>query len=81
MPDSIMLHSTDVESRICQLLDMDDEELAAEMKSYFLLSDDRDRRICDILGEMIQEVDRLISCLDEMEGGQPEEEEINPISR
>jgi len=81
MPDSIMLHSTDVESRICQLLDMDDEELAAEMKSYFLLSDDRDRRICDTLGEMIQEVDRLISCLDEMEGGQPEEEEINPISR
>jgi hypothetical protein len=81
MPDSIMLHSTDVESRICQLLDMDDEELAAEMKSYFLLSDDRDQRICDTLGEMIQEVDRLISCLDEMEGGQPEEEKINPISR
>ena len=81
MPDSIMLHSTDVESRICRLLDMADEELAAEMKSYFLLSDDRDRRICDTLGEMIQEVDRLISCLDEMEGGQPEEEEINPISR
>ena len=81
MPDSIMLHSTDVESRICQLLDMDDEELAVEMKSYFLLSDNRDQRICDTLGEMIQEVDRLISCLDEMEGGQPEEEEINPISR
>lgn len=81
MPDSIMLHSTDVESRICRLLDMDDEELAAEMKSYFLLSDDRDQRICDTLGEMIQEVDRLISYLDEMEGGQPEEEEINPISR
>ena len=81
MPDSIMLHSTDVESRICQLLDMDDEELAAEMKSCFLLSDDRDRRICDTLGVMMQEVDRLISCLDEMDGGQPDAEEIDPISR
>ena len=56
-------------------MDMDDRELAAEMERDFLLSENQHMRICDTLGEMIQEVDRLISCLDEMEGGQPEEEE------
>jgi hypothetical protein len=70
-----------VERRICQLLDMDDQELAAEMDRYFLLSDDRDQKICDTLGEMIQEVDRLISCLDDMESWQPEEEDLEPITR
>lgn len=63
------------------MLDMDDEELAAEMDRYFLLSDDRDRKITDTLGEMIQEVDRLISCLDDMESGQPEDEYMEPITR
>ena len=81
MPDSIMLHSTDVESRICRLLDMDDEELAAEMKSYFLLSDDRDQRLCDTLGEMMLQVDRLISRLDDMDNCQAEESDSEPISR
>jgi hypothetical protein len=81
MPDSFMPHSKDVERRICQLLDMDDQELAAEMDRYFLLSDDRDQKICDTLGEMIQEVDRLISCLDDMESWQPEEEDLEPITR
>ena len=63
------------------MLDMDDEELAAEMDRYFLLSDDRDRKITDTLGEMILEVDRLISCLDDMESGQPEDEYMEPITR
>jgi len=70
-----------VERRICRLLDMDDQELAAEMERDFLLSDDRDRRICDTLDEMILEVDRLISCLDDMEGLQPEEEDMELIPR
>jgi hypothetical protein len=81
MPDSILPDSKDAERRICELLDMDDEELAAEMESYFLLSDDRHQRICDILGEMIQEVDRLISSLDDMECPQPKDEDIEPVSR
>ena len=80
MPDSIMPHSKDLERRICQLLDMDDRELAAEMERDFLLSDNRHQRICDTLGEMIQEVDRLISRLDNIEGRQPEEEQME-ISR
>jgi hypothetical protein len=75
-----MPHSKDLERRICQLLDMDDRELAAEMERDFLLSDNRHQRICDTLGEMIQEVDRLISRLDDIEGGQPEEGQIE-ISR
>ncbi|HOU69767.1 MAG TPA: hypothetical protein PKY20_04505 [Methanothrix sp.] len=81
MPESITTHAKDVERRICRLLDMDDQELAAEMERDFLLSDDRDRRICDTLDEMILEVDRLISCLDDMEGLQPEEEDMELIPR
>jgi len=62
-------------------LDMDDRELAAEMERDFLLSENQHMRICDTLGEMIQEVDRLISCLDDMEDWQPDEEDKYPISR
>jgi len=60
---------------------MDDRELAAEMERDFLLSENQHMRICDTLGEMIQEVDRLISCLDDMEDWQPDEEDKYPISR
>ncbi len=62
-------------------MDMDDRELAAEMERDFLLSENQHMRICDTLGEMIQEVDRLISCLDDMEDWQPDEEDKYPISR
>jgi len=49
------------------MLNMGDEELLAEMERSFLLSDKRHQRISDTLEEMILEVDRLISCLDEIE--------------
>jgi len=49
------------------MLNMGDEELLAEMDWSFLLSDKRHQRISDTLEEMILEVDRLISCLDEIE--------------
>ena len=62
-------------------MDMDDRELAAEMERDFLLCENQHMRICDTLGEMIQEVDRLISCLDDMEDRQPDEEDKYPISR
>ena len=80
MPDSIVPHSKDVERRICQLLDMDDRELAAEMERDSLLSDNRHQRLCDTLGEMMLEVDRLISCLDDIEE-QPDEDDMDLISR
>ncbi|MBN1236798.1 MAG: hypothetical protein JW999_12245 [Methanotrichaceae archaeon] len=57
----------DVERRICKMLDMGDKELLAELDEYFLLSDERHQRISNTLEEMIQEVDRLISRLDEIE--------------
>ena len=81
MPDSIVPHSKDVERRICQLLDMDDRELAAEMEKDSLLSDNRHQRLCDTLGEMMLEVDRLISRLDDMDNCQAEESDSEPISR
>ena len=62
-------------------MDMDDRELAAEMERDFLLSENQHMRICDTLGEMIQEVDRLISCLDDMEDRQPDEEDLDLIPR
>ena len=62
-----MSDSKDVERRICKMLDMGDEELLAEMERSFQLSDERHRRISDTLEEMMQEIDRLISRIDEIE--------------
>jgi len=63
----LMPDSRDVEKKICKMLDMDDEELLAEMKRSFLLSDERYQRIGDTLEELMLEVDRLISRIDEIE--------------
>jgi len=51
------------------------------MERDFLLCENQHMRICDTLGEMIQEVDRLISCLDDIENQQPDEEDMDLISR
>jgi len=76
MPDA-----KDVEKRICELLDMGDEQLLAELERSLLLSDERHRRIDDTLAEMMMEVDRLISCIDEMEDGPVPGEEEGSIPR
>ena len=62
MPDSV-----DIEKRIAQMLDMGDEQLMAEIKEAFLVSDERHQRISEALEEMIAEVDRLLVQVDEME--------------
>jgi hypothetical protein len=59
--------SNDVEKMICRMLDMSDEELLAEMERSFRLSDERHQQINDTLEEMMLEVDRLISRIDEIE--------------
>jgi hypothetical protein len=59
--------SKDVEKEICKMLDMGDEELLAELEKSFCISDERHQRISDTLEEMMQEVDRLISRIDETE--------------
>ena len=71
MPDS-----KDVERRICEMLDMGDEELLAEMERYFLHSDEQHQKISDTLDEMILEVDSLISRLDEIEDESLEDESL-----
>ena len=76
MPDA-----KDVEIRICELLDMDDEQLLAELERSLLLSDERHRRIDDTLEEMMMEVDRLISRIDEMEDEPMPGEEEGSIPR
>ncbi len=76
MPDA-----KDVEKRICELLDMGDEQLLAELERSLLLSDERHRRIDDTLEEMMMEVDRLISRIDEMEDEPMPGEEDGSIPR
>jgi len=76
MPDA-----KDVEIRICELLDMDDEQLLAELERSLLLSDERHQRIDDTLEEMMMEVDRLISRIDEMEDEPMPGEEEGSIPR
>jgi hypothetical protein len=75
LKQNLMPDSKDVERRICKMLDMGDEELLAEMERSFQLSDERHQRISDTLEEMTQEVDRLISRLDEIEDGSLEDED------
>jgi hypothetical protein len=70
MPDS-----NDVEKMICRMLDMSDEELLAEMERSFRLSDERHQQIDDTLEEMMLEVDRLISRIDEIDDESLEDED------
>ncbi len=49
------------------MLDMDEEELMAELERSFILSDDCDERIKTSLEEMMQEVDRLLLKIDQLE--------------
>ena len=64
--------SKDVEKRICRMLDMDEEELMAELERSFILSDGCDERISSSLEDMMQEVDRLLLKLDELEENEPD---------
>ncbi|HQE71718.1 MAG TPA: hypothetical protein PLO30_04270 [Methanothrix soehngenii] len=64
--------SKDVEKRICRMLDMDEEELMAELERSFILSDDCDERIKTSLEEMMQEVDRLLLKIDQLEEDESE---------
>jgi hypothetical protein len=75
-----MLGSKDVEKEICRMLDMGDEELLAELERSFCISDERHQRISNTLEEMMLEVDRLISRIDEIEDKslEDEDEESSP---
>ena len=52
---------------ICELLDMGDEQLVAEMEKSLFVSDERHQRIHETLEEMVRDVDVLLLRMDEME--------------
>lgn len=54
------------------MLDMDEEELMAELERSFILSDDCDERIKTSFEEMMQEVDRLLLKIDQLEEDESE---------
>jgi hypothetical protein len=76
-----MLGSKDVERMICELLDMGDEQLMAEMEKSFFLSDERHQRIHETLEEMVREVDVLLLRMDEMDGESLNDEEKESNAR
>jgi hypothetical protein len=76
-----MLGSKDVERMICELLDMGDEQLMAEMEKSFFLSDERHQRIHETLEEMVREVDVLLLRMDEMEEESLNDEEKESNAR
>ncbi len=71
MPDS-----NEVERKIREiLLDMGDDQLLAKLGGVLKGYDERDRRISETLEEMIEEVDRLLLKLDELESGALDDED------
>jgi hypothetical protein len=76
-----MLGSKDVEKMICEMLDMGDEQLMAEMEESFLLSDEHHQRIRETLEEMVREVDVLLLRMDEMEEESLNDEEKESNAR
>ena len=54
------------------MLDMDEKELMAELERSFMLSDGCDERISNSLEDMMQEIDRLLIKLDELEENEPD---------
>ena len=76
-----MLGSKDVERMICELLDMGDEQLMAEMEKSFFVSDERHQRIHETLEEMVREVDVLLLRMDEMEKESLNDEEKESNAR
>jgi hypothetical protein len=77
MPDS-----DEIERKMREmLLDMGDEQLLSGMIESFRLSDERHQRISQSLEEMLEEVDRLLLKIDELEEeGLEEEDEEDELS-
>ena len=66
---------------ICELLDMGDEQLMAEMEKSFFVSDERHQRIHETLEEMVRDVDVLLLRMDEMEEESLNDEEKESNAR
>ena len=66
---------------ICELLDMGDEQLMAEMEKSLFLSDERHQRIHETLEEMVRDVDVLLLRMDAMEKESLNDEEKESNAR
>jgi hypothetical protein len=65
MPDS-----NEVERKIRELLlEMGEDRLLAKLDETIIGLDERDRMISDTMQEMIEEIDRLLERLDDLEDG------------
>lgn len=49
------------------LLDLDDEQLSAELETFFQTLEERDRQISETLETLLAEVEELIALSDELE--------------
>lgn len=71
MPDS-----DEVERKIREmLLEMGEDKLLAKFEESIIGLDERDRMISDTMEEMIEEIDRLLERLDDLENGAPDDDE------
>jgi hypothetical protein len=71
MPDS-----TEIERKICEmLLDMGEDQLLAKLEGTLRSMDECDCRLSQTMEDMLQEVDRLLLKMDEIEANANEAEE------
>lgn len=49
------------------LIDLDEEELSAELETFFQTLEERDRQICETLETLLAEVEELIALSDDLE--------------
>jgi chaperonin cofactor prefoldin len=71
MPDS-----DEVERKIREmLLEMGEDKLLAKFEESIIGLDERDRMISDTMEEIIEEIDRLLERLDDLEDGALDDEE------
>ena len=70
-----MLDSNEVERKIREtLLEMGEDQLLAKLEDAIIGLDERDRSISDTMDEMMEEIDRLLERLDDLEKGSPDDE-------
>lgn len=70
-----MLDSNEVERKIREtLLEMGEDRLLAKLEDAITGLDERDRRISDTMDEMVEEIDRLLEKLDDLEDGALDDE-------
>jgi hypothetical protein len=72
-----MLDSDEIERRVREMLEKDDEELFAQVEGALQHLDERSRKIDETLEELLAEVDELLLQLDEDESLRFEEEHLS----